>query len=167
MKARCFFCALLFFLLASASFAFGDELTIEIGRLSETPENKVRLGDIAHLSGPQQIVALAEDVAVKIRQGYLWRSDVVAALVSQGVGNVTLRLLMPPKIAAGKSEFIPDLETLILKLSGWDGSVHIRGDTQVPDGELVAPSRIRPGAKSVVLRLRTFVLATAPSVRPI
>ncbi len=146
----------LFVLLLSVSVAFAaEDLTVEIERLPEDPGKSVRLGEIARITGPDELVARAGEVTVKIREGHLWRSDVVAALVNQGVGGVTLRLLMPPKIALRKGEVVPDLEALVLKLSGWQGSVRVRSSAAAPRGELLAPLKIRPGAATALLRIRT------------
>ena len=155
MKAR----SLPWFLLVLLSFAAAaiaaEELTVEIERLPETPGKSIRLGDVARISGPEDLAARAGEVNVKIREGFLWRSDVVAALVNQGVGGVTLRLLMPPKIAIRKDEAVPDLDALVLKLSGWQGSVRVRSSLAAPRGELLAPLKIRPGAATALLRIRT------------
>ena len=146
----------LFVLLLVVSVAFAaEELTVEIERLPEDPGKSIRLGEIARISGPDDLAAQAGDVTVKIREGFLWRSDVVAALVNQGVGGVTLRLLMPPKMAVRKGEVVPDLEALVLKLSGWQGSVRVRSSVAAPRGELLAPLKIRPGAATALLRIRT------------
>ena len=146
----------LFVLLLAVSVAFAaEELTVEIERLPEVPGKSIRLGDIARISGPDDLAARAGEVNVKFREGFLWRSDVVAALVNQGVGGVTLRLLMPPKMAVRKGEVVPDLEALVLKLSGWQGSVRVRSSVAAPRGELLAPLKIRPGAATALLRIRT------------
>lgn len=155
MKARSLPWVLFVFLLAvSAAFA-AEELTVEIERLPEVPGKSIRLGDIARISGPDDLAARAGEVNVKFREGFLWRSDVVTALVNQGVGGVTLRLLMPPKMAIRKGEVVPDLEALVLKLSGWQGSVRVRSSVAAPRGELLAPLKIRPGAATALLRIRT------------
>ena len=146
----------LFVLLLAVSVAFAaEELTVEIERLPEVPGKSIRLGDIARISGPDDLAARAGEVNVKFREGFLWRSDVVTALVNQGVGGVTLRLLMPPKMAIRKGEVVPDLEALVLKLSGWQGSVRVRSSVAAPRGELLAPLKIRPGAATALLRIRT------------
>ena len=146
----------LFVLLLVVSVAFAaEELTVEIERLPEDPGKSIRLGEIARISGPDDLAAQARDVTVKIREGFLWRSDVVAALVNQGIGGVTLRLLMPPKIAIREGDVVPDLEALVLKLSGWQGSVKVRSSAAAPRGELLAPLKLRPGAATALLRIRT------------
>lgn len=152
---KLFLVGCVFALLLSAGGASAEELTVEIDRLPESAASSFLLRDIARFSGPADVVSLAGDARVKVRRRYLWRSDVVAALVDRGVGGVTLRLLMPPKIAAGKGESLPELESLVKRLSGWDGIVRARGAVTLPAGDLVSPKAIRPGASSVTFRIGT------------
>ena len=167
---RPFFIALACSALIPASGASGAErlVRIDIPPSVQVDGTAFALGDIARISGPDRVRdALSPLILLVEEGGVVTREQVIRAVEASGLEGVRLEVRMPDRVrveaagtdgtpGGGGGRFSPaeSLKSVIKSLAAWDGDVEVSHAGPVPEGRLVSPASLVPGAAAATLRFR-------------
>ncbi len=168
---RPFFIALACAALLPAFGASGAErpVRIDIPPSVQADGTAFALGDIARISGPDRVRDALSPLILSVEEGgVVTREQVIRAVESSGLEGVRLEVRMPDRVRVEAADtdgtprvgdggrFSPDesLKSVIKSLAAWDGDVEVSHAGPVPEGRLVSPASLVPGAAAATLRFR-------------
>ena len=159
---------LLFFILIlplSGRIAFAADsnvLSIKIPDNIRTAMNFFTLSEVADIEGPKEASRIAGMLRFSVSaSNILLRADVISAIQKSSITGVRIELRMPAEVtievvgSVGVSaEMGRSLSEVIKKLSNWKYDVEAVPQGQIPQGVLIGPASIIPGAASATLKFR-------------
>lgn len=168
---RPFFIALACAALLPAFGASGAErpVRIDIPPSVQADGTAFALGDIARISGPDRVRDALSPLILSVEEGgVVTREQVIRAVEASGLEGVRLEVRMPDRVRVEAADtdgtprvgdggrFSPDesLKSVIKSLAAWDGDVEVSHAGPVPEGRLVSPASLVPGAAAATLRFR-------------
>lgn len=141
---------------------------VEIPASVQVDGSAFTLGDIARISGPEQVREVLASLILSAGEGLVGREEVVRALEVSELEGIRIEVRMPDRVrvevtgSGGVSDtgeggrFAPDesLASVIKSLAAWDGDVEVSHAGEVPEGRLVSPAALVPGTPAATLRFR-------------
>jgi flagella basal body P-ring formation protein FlgA len=147
-------------------------LRISIPAVLQLSEQACVLSDIAVLEGPRYLTDQVGMLLLSVEDGVISREQVVNALRVSGLEGVRIELKMPSaavvELSNGDNQgdraeapsSLPsergqeDLKGWVKSLAGWEGDVQVEYRGSVPEGRLVSPGSLIPGASAATLRFK-------------
>ncbi|MDR2527494.1 MAG: flagellar basal body P-ring formation chaperone FlgA [Synergistaceae bacterium] len=157
--ARLFF---VFFLFCSAPAWAAEVLRIQIPAVVRIEGEACELSEIASIEGPRTLAERVRKLLLSSRDGVITREQVIAALKVSGAVGGRIELKMPPTVTVMIGEAVSgrieeterDLAALVKSLAAWNWDVEVSRQGSIPNGRLVAPASLVPGAAAATLRFR-------------